>query len=156
MTEFDPFCSREAFGKTVFFESRHFMALYDINPVVRGHILLVPRRHVTDPLQLTAEESDDSRKAMRRVVPRILDIYDASEGSYNMTMQVGPYSGRSISHIHMHIIPRNRSDPYHGKGLGIYKDIERNVPRFGWDEVSREIKMLRKEFKYGAGRQTQE
>ncbi len=147
----DPFCSREAFGRTIFYESEKFMALHDIKPVVLGHVLIVPKRHVLDLLELDNSEKDDMRKAFDIVVPKVLEMYRASENSYDITLQVGPYSGRSVPHLHAHIIPRRKDDVYQRDDKNIYEDIKLNTSAFSLEDVDREVGRLRNEFKYAQG-----
>ena len=80
----DPFCVRSEIDKTIFFESRHFVVLYDIKPAVRGHCLFVPKRHMTDMLELTNDEMADFHGLFQAVVPRVLKLYGASENSYDV------------------------------------------------------------------------
>ncbi len=144
----DPFCDRELFGMTIFYESEHFMMLYDIRPVVRGHCLIVPKRHTLDLLELSDKEAAEMHKVLSRIVPRLLEIYGASEGSYDITSQVGKYSGRSVAHLHFHIIPRNRNDAYQRDDMNIFEDIKLNKTIFTVDDVKKEVSRLRKEFGY--------
>lgn len=142
----DPFCTKEAFGRTIFHESKHFMVLYDIKPVVRGHILFVPKRHVLDILEFSSDEARELHDLFHSVIPRILSIYKATENSYDITSQVGPYSGRSVAHLHMHMIPRRKEDEYQGSDSIIYEDIKLNRTHFTEKEVETEVARLRKEF----------
>lgn len=75
--------------------------LFPYNP---GHLLLAPLEHVTDPRALSPE-TDAALAAMLR---RTLDILDArySPQGYNIGWNVGDASGASISHLHMHVVPR--------------------------------------------------
>ncbi len=116
----DPFCIEAETGKSLFFESDRFMVLYDIRPVVRGHILFVPKRHMLDILEMTEEEIADFHSIFAKVVPKVLKIYGASEGSYDLTSQIGRYSGRSVEHLHLHMLPRKKDDLYNTSDKSIF------------------------------------
>ena len=45
--EFDIFCSK-SIRDGIFFESKYTIAIYDIAPVVPGHSLIIPKRHVSN------------------------------------------------------------------------------------------------------------
>lgn len=144
----DPFCVRSEIDKTIFFESRHFVVLYDIKPAVRGHCLFVPKRHMTDMLELTNDEMADFHGLFQAVVPRVLKLYGASENSYDVASQVGPYSGRSISHLHIHLLPRVKEDKYQNENSNIFDDIKMNRTEFSAADVENEVRRLRREFKF--------
>lgn len=145
----DPFCRREETRGTVFHETKHFMLLYDIRPVVRGHMLFVPKRHVEDVLELSQSEIADMHEAFRNVIPKALDIYCPADRSYDITSQIGRYSGRTIPHLHFHMLPRSRSDSYQGSAAPmIFEDLALNKTHFTAEQVASEVKLLRKAFGY--------
>ncbi len=143
---FDPFCDSEQTEKSVFFESKYFMLLYDVKPVVPGHILFVPKRHVLDFTELNDEEEEDFHKTFKEIVPRILKIYGSTENSYDFVSQVGRYSGRSVEHLHIHVLPRSKNDAYSGRDNNIFDDLKLNRSNFGHEHVENEVARLRKEF----------
>lgn len=75
--------------------------LFPYNP---GHLMVVPRRHVDDPRALTPAE----RRAMDRWTDRALDALDKAHAphGYNIGYNLGRDAGASISHLHLHIVPR--------------------------------------------------
>lgn len=83
-------------------------ALFDTHPVNRGHLLLLPRRHVASYFESTAAE----RAAL-------LELIDAGKAlleerykpaGYNIGINVGSMAGQTISHLHVHLIPRYAGD----------------------------------------------
>lgn len=146
----DPFCNQAAFSRTVFWESRHFRVLYDLRPVVRGHILFVTKRHILDITELSTEEVEDLHKTFNHIIPKVLSIYNSTGGSYDLTSQIGPYSGRSVEHLHIHMIPRKKGDEYQKSEKNIFEDLKLNKTSFTASEVDAEIVLLRKEFGFKA------
>lgn len=148
MDQYDPFCMKENTDKTIFYDTRHFMVLYDIKPVVPGHILFVPKRHVVDILELSLDELRDFYSTLHHVIPRILTLYEATENSYDLTSQIGPYSGRTVPHLHIHLLPRQSGDKYQGLDENIFNDIKMNKTSATYKDVNVQIERLRKEFRY--------
>jgi len=147
---YDPFCSKELIAKQIYFESKHINVLYNIHPILPGHSLLVPKRHVENIGELSEEEWKDILKALDKVLPVLLKLYSKGSSSYNLSFNVGPYSGRVISHLHMHIVPRWKNDPFSKDAnalyAGLYKDIyEKDATK---ENITAEIERLRKIFKY--------
>jgi diadenosine tetraphosphate (Ap4A) HIT family hydrolase len=148
----DPFCVRAMLDETIFYESRHFFALYDARPVVKGHCLFIPKRHVTDILELRSDELADLHDLFDAVVPRLLRLYRATKNSYDVALQIGPYSGRSISHIHIHVLPRVKGDDYQSEDSNIFDDIKMKRTKFSRADVENEVRRLRGEFRYKPAR----
>lgn len=79
--------------------------LFPYNP---GHVMVVPRRHVEDPRNLTRAE----REAVDAWMVRLLDVLDRlyQPSGYNIGYNLGASSGASIAHLHLHIVPRFRNE----------------------------------------------
>ncbi len=143
----DVFCSDEI-NRGIIYKSRYTIVLCDIAPVMPGHILLIPRRHVYDMADLREEELLDFFEVLKKVRPVILKLYSDGLGSYDMTAQIGEYSGRSVRHLHMHIIPRKKTDPYQeGFGSSVYDEIGK-ARRLSEAEYGKRVEMLRKELNW--------
>lgn len=79
--------------------------LYPYNP---GHLIVFPKRHITDVRKLTETE----RMAIDTTVDLCLDILDGvySPAGYNIGYNLGLAAGGSIEHLHLHIIPRYKNE----------------------------------------------
>jgi ATP adenylyltransferase len=75
--------------------------LYPYNP---GHLLLYPLRHVEDVRELTSGE-EQRLWQLQRWLLGLLDATCAPH-AYNIGFNMGAAAGASISHLHLHIIPR--------------------------------------------------
>lgn len=83
-------------------------AMWDGFPVSPGHALIVPRRHVATWFEATAEEQ---RCLMNGVTAakRVIDDKRRPAG-YNIGINVGGAAGQTVSHLHVHVIPRYTGD----------------------------------------------
>lgn len=88
-------------------ENDGFYARYDNFPVSPGHIEIVPRRHVASFFDLLPRETGEAFRLLARV-QRLLQAQYQPDG-YNIGVNDGEAAGRTISHLHIHLIPR-----YHG------------------------------------------
>lgn len=95
--------SSEVVNLTVY-QERLFAVTVNLYPYNPGHVMIFPRRHLEDIRELTAEEE----RALHRVQRGILDVLDRthSPAGYNIGFNMGLVAGASISHLHLHIIPR--------------------------------------------------
>jgi histidine triad (HIT) family protein len=85
-------------------------AFLDARPVFKGHVLVVPRRHVPDFADLAAEEIAPLFGAVQRVV-RAQAIALSAQGSF---VAVNHRISQSVPHLHVHVVPRTRGDGLRG------------------------------------------
>ena len=105
-----PFCDR----KDAIVRNEHAYLVYDLNPVTRGHLLVVTNRHVADFFATTWVE----REAMLKLADeakRLLDGRHAPSG-YNIGVNIGAAAGQTIMHVHLHVIPRYPGDTPNPRG----------------------------------------
>ena len=95
------------------YEDDAVLAFLDVNPLSRGHTLVIPKEHAETLDRL----SDDAAAAIGRVLPRIARAVLAATGAraYNILQNNGPEAHQAVFHVHFHIIPRLDD----GSGLGI-------------------------------------
>jgi ATP adenylyltransferase len=79
--------------------------LYPYNP---GHLMIFPRRHLTDIRQFTQEEVLVMHRLQERSMHALEALYNPR--GFNIGFNVGQASGASIEHIHCHVIPRHRNE----------------------------------------------
>lgn len=81
---------------------------YDHNTLSRGHVLVVPRRHVGNFFDMTAEE----KTAVMALLDRAQEIVAQQHkpDGYNIGVNVGRAAGQSRMHVHVHLIPRYTGD----------------------------------------------
>jgi diadenosine tetraphosphate (Ap4A) HIT family hydrolase len=89
-------------------ENRLAYARYDSNSLCRGHVIVVPKRHVADFFEMTAEEQG-AVLALLNEARRIVQEKHSPDG-YNIGANIGAAAGQSRMHVHCHLIPRYRGD----------------------------------------------
>lgn len=74
-------------------------------PYNSGHVMVIPRAHVSDLGALSAAEWADLQDELRRAADVVKAVY-APEG-LNMGMNLGKVAGAGIAdHLHWHVVPR--------------------------------------------------
>ncbi len=81
----------------------------DINPVTRGHALVVPRTHSTDLLDITGEDLAACVHLAQEIATRARDRL-GSDG-VNLLNCSGAEAWQSVFHFHLHVIPRFKDQP---------------------------------------------
>jgi len=82
------------------------VAFLDVKPVFPGHVLLVPRDHVTTLKDLPAEQVPAFFALAQRLERAVESAMDAP-GSLVLINNV---VSQSVPHLHLHMIPRNFKD----------------------------------------------
>ncbi len=83
-------------------------AFYDINPVSKGHALIVPRQHVRTIFDATPEVYAACFLLAREVREILVQAY-APDG-FNLGVNCEVAGGQSVWHAHLHLIPRFAGD----------------------------------------------
>ena len=86
-------------------------AVYDINPVSRGHALVIPRRHFEQIFDATADESAAIKKLILELKPILQSKFNPD--GYNIWVNCGQAAGQVVMHAHVHIIPRFKNEVLH-------------------------------------------
>lgn len=82
---------------TVFEDDAH-VAFLDVNPAVQGHVLLIPRRHVSTIYGLNAAEFTALFDLVRRRGPRLATAMGADRTALAV-------EGYGVDHAHVHLVP---------------------------------------------------
>ena len=98
-----PFCNPGIIEKQNVFEDQYFRVLTDSAPVIKGHLLVVPKRHITKAHELLSEEWAE----LATIIPKIVKVFQHSfdTDQYLILEKNGPVAGQSVPHIHFHLIP---------------------------------------------------
>jgi ATP adenylyltransferase len=83
--------------------------LRDRFPVTDGHLLAVTKRHLDEFFELEDAEIRDLWLLLRDARERIAHEDPSVEG-FNVGVNAGVVAGQTISHVHIHLIPRRAGD----------------------------------------------
>jgi histidine triad (HIT) family protein len=87
----------------------HTVAFMDINPATPGHALVVPRAHSADLMEVSDEDLVRTTVAARRLAARMRGALEPA--GFNILNSCGSAAWQTISHFHLHVIPRYEDDP---------------------------------------------
>jgi ATP adenylyltransferase len=106
------FCNasrKVAFETLCVYQSEHSMIVLNKFPYNSGHILVIPRRHCGDLLELSQEEHYDLHDTLRLAMGALNGCYQP--GGMNLGLNHGATGGAGIpDHLHYHVIPRWNGD----------------------------------------------
>lgn len=100
------FCSLDT---RVTHEYNSALCVRDEHPVTPFHSLIIPRRHVLTLGDLPLTELSDLFQ-LAKVVKQDLRQLDKAIGGFNFGINEGATAGQTVSHLHLHLIPRRAGD----------------------------------------------
>jgi len=84
------------------------IAFMDINPASRGHMLIVPKKHVENIFEISEDDLSAVMNAVKRCAQAVRQALKA-EGITVLQLN-GKASDQIIPHLHVHIMPRWQND----------------------------------------------
>ena len=110
-TEYCAFCDPRVLERQKFYEDDLVLALYTHKPVLPGHCLVLPKRHVERFEQLTDQEITQMGKVIKKVDRAVTEVFSTS--SYLLLQKNGIEVGQSVPHVHVHYIPGKKAIAQH-------------------------------------------
>jgi len=94
---------------TIVGEDERTVAIMDINPATRGHVLVIPRTHAADLLEIEIDDLAACAAAAQRLALLMTERLDAD--GVNLVNSCGREAWQTVFHFHLHVIPRYAGDP---------------------------------------------
>lgn len=97
------FCNPEIIETQSVFSTTHFVILVDYEPRVKGHLLVVPKRHSARAHELTKEEWEE----LHLVIPKVVQVFSKvlHTDQYIILEKNGPNAFQQVPHVHFHLFP---------------------------------------------------
>ena len=90
------------------YETEDVKVFMDINPMSKGHLLVIPKEHYNNILDIDnviLRKIDDS---IREIYPKLKDKL----GAEGLTRIQNNELGQEVKHYHMHLVPRYKDDKF--------------------------------------------
>ena len=78
-------------------------AFRDLTPVAPTHVLVVPREHIVDAAEIGTGHGD-LLVEMLDAGRQIARAEGLEERGYRLVLNVGPDSGNTVAHLHLHVL----------------------------------------------------
>jgi diadenosine tetraphosphate (Ap4A) HIT family hydrolase len=112
------FCEEFKKNKLIISSSDHAFALLSNPRLVEGQSLVIPKRHVEYPGELTDNEIIDIFQLIEKIRKRMLDSGMAT--GVDIRQNYRPFLTQSrvkVDHIHFHVLPRTNEDELYGRSM---------------------------------------
>ena len=89
----------------ILIQGRLAFVILNMYPYNSGHLMVVPHRHVADPVDLTDDEHLEMMHLTKASIRALREVY-RPEG-FNIGVNIGHAAGAGIAdHLHTHVVPR--------------------------------------------------
>lgn len=80
------------------------LAFTDVNPQAPTHVLVIPKRHLADVLDLAKDA--EAGAAMLRGIKAVTEVSGLSD--FRVVFNTGAQAGQSVFHVHAHVLGGRR------------------------------------------------
>jgi len=103
------FCriARKEIKADIIFESRNFIAFPDANPKVKGHTLIIPKKHFVNLIDMPDSLASELVEAVKKVAE--IRFREGADG-FNLINNCGEAAGQAVNHVHFHLLPRKKGE----------------------------------------------
>lgn len=84
------------------YEDELVYAFKDINPQAPVHILVIPKQHISNVLEINSENSAVVSRIFE-VISKIAKDYNLEKG-FRVVSNCNEYAGQTVFHLHFHIL----------------------------------------------------
>ena len=91
------------------YEDDSVLAFFDINPTSYGHTLVIPKEHCDSFLTCPSETLKHVLEVAQMLANKLKDNLNCD--GINILSNIGEAAGQSVTHFHVHIIPRYEDSP---------------------------------------------
>jgi len=88
---------------TKVYEDEHLFVIEDINPVAPLHLLIIPKEHLANTLELEAAH-DAVTGAVFRVAAQLARQRGVAEDGFRIVNNTNAGAGQTVYHIHFHLL----------------------------------------------------
>lgn len=92
----------------VVYEDDDFKAILDVNPAVRGHVIILPKNHAANIFELPDEDASKVMVVAKKIAAAVQKTYSCD--GVNILQNNGKAAGQTVFHLHVHVIPRYEGD----------------------------------------------
>ncbi len=90
------------------YENDNFFSIPDANPVLKGHSLVISKKHFETILDMPNNLCSELLDCIKKTTMKLIMKYDA--GGFNILNNNFEVAQQIVKHVHFHIIPRKKDD----------------------------------------------
>ena len=92
------------------YEDDDILAFKDIQPATPIHVLVIPKKHIANLMEVSNEDSELMGKIVI-VMQKIAKQLGVDEKGFRIISNCGPDSGQEVMHLHFHLLAGRTMGP---------------------------------------------
>jgi len=85
------------------YEDEHVVAFHDINPIAPVHALVIPKKHITNVLEI-GEADADTVYRVHKGIQEVAKTLGVAETGFRVITNTGVHGQQTVFHIHYHVV----------------------------------------------------
>jgi diadenosine tetraphosphate (Ap4A) HIT family hydrolase len=119
-----PFCQVNQQKNRIIHEGNHSFAILSNPRLLPGHTLVIPKRHVEKPWELTTLELQEIFETTWHIETKMLEAGLATGCDIRQNYRPFLPQGRiKVDHIHFHVLPRTNEDELYHRALRFEREL---------------------------------
>lgn len=90
------------------YEDEYFRIILDLAPATRGHALVLPKEHAANLYELPEKTAAAAMVLAKKLAVSMRERLNCD--GLNLVQNNGEAAGQTVSHFHLHVIPRYAND----------------------------------------------
>lgn len=92
------------------YEDEEILAFKDIHPAAPIHVLIIPKKHIKNLMEISNEDSELMGKIVE-AMKKIAKELGVDEKGFRIISNCGPDSGQEVMHLHFHLLAGRNMGP---------------------------------------------
>ncbi|WP_411822371.1 histidine triad nucleotide-binding protein [Leptospira sp. 'Mane'] len=85
------------------YQDDDILVFHDITPQAPLHLLIIPKKHITNLNEIRTENADIISKIFTQI-PKLAFQFEISEKGYRVVNNCGKDGGQTVFHLHFHML----------------------------------------------------
>lgn len=86
------------------YKNDHVVAFKDINPVAPIHLLIIPRKHISSTIDITAEDKKVIIPEIFAAIQHLAKEFNLNKEGFRVINNCGSNGGQTVDHLHFHLL----------------------------------------------------
>lgn len=85
------------------YEDDNVLAFKDINPVTPIHVLIIPKKHIENVLEIKKEDNE-LLSEMFEAIKKVANLVGVEKSGFRIVSNCGKDAGQEVMHLHFHLL----------------------------------------------------
>lgn len=86
------------------YEDEQVVAFHDISPAAPVHILVIPKKHIANILEINSDDANLISHIVQNVIPKIAKDQKLAEKGFRLVVNTKEDGGQTVNHLHFHLL----------------------------------------------------